>query len=152
MKTIDYRDLCAGLLLAAVGLFVALYASSNYGIGQPARMGPGFFPVMLGWILTALGTLTVLLSLRKTVQAIEPPRLALRPLLAILAAIAVFSLLVVRFGLVPAAVAMTFVASFAERPYNLKRTALLGIGLALLSWLIFTVGLNMTLPAFNLNG
>lgn len=152
MRHIETRDLIAGGVLAAFGVFVALYAAHHYEVGEPSRMGPGFFPVALGWLLAGLGVVIALMSLRKTVQVLHPPPVSLRALLAIAAAILVFSLLVERLGLVPATVALTFVAVFAERPVRWRRTLLLAGGLSLLSWLVFTVGLGMTLPAFTVAG
>jgi hypothetical protein len=152
VRHIEIRDLIAGGVLAAFGVFVALYATHHYDIGTPSSMGPGFFPVALGWLLAGLGAVIALMSLRKTVQVLHPPPVSLRALLAIAAAILVFSLLVERLGLVPATVALTFVAVFAERPVRWRRTLLLAGGLSLLSWLVFTVGLGMTLPAFAFAG
>jgi hypothetical protein len=148
MRQIEYRDLAVGLLMTGLGLFVAIYAASHYSMGDAARMGPGFFPTILGGVLVALGLLIVLFAFRKTVHALHPPPFVLRPLIAVLAAILVFSLLVERLGLVAATIALTFVVVLAERPFRLRRTLLLAGGLALISWLIFTVGLQMTLPAF----
>ena len=152
MKYVDIRDLIAGTLLMALGLFVALYATSQYPIGTLERMGAGFFPVVLGWVLVGLGLIIALLAFRKTVHVLTPPPFAWRALVAISAAILVFGLLVERLGLVPATVAMTFIAVFAERPIRWRRTVLLGLSLALISWLIFSVGLKMTLPAFTFLG
>ncbi len=152
MRHIEYRDLIAGAVMAALGTFVALYAANHYTIGEPARMGPGFFPVALGWILAALGAIIMLMAFRKTVHALQPPAFSLRGLIAIPLAILVFSLSIDRLGLVPATLALTFIAVFAERPFRLRRTLLLGASLALISWLIFTVALSMNLPAFNFPG
>jgi hypothetical protein len=152
MKHIEYRDLAAGALLLALGLFVAIYASSNYRIGEANHMGPGYFPMVLGWVLAGLGAIIALLAFRKTVQVLHPPAFQLRPILAVLLAILVFSLMVERLGLVPATVGLTAVAVFSERPIHLKRSLWLAAGLSLISWLIFTVGLQMTLPAFNFGG
>lgn len=152
MRHIEYRDLIAGIVLATFGLFIALYAVNHYAIGEPSRMGPGYFPAALGWILVALGIVVALLAFRKSVQVLHPPPVSLRALIAVPAAILIFSLLVERLGLVPATVALTGVAVFAEKPFNPRRTVLLAAGLALISWLIFSVGLGMTLPAFTFLG
>lgn len=152
MRHIEYRDLVAGIVLAALGLFVALYAGSHYTVGQASRMGPGFFPVALGWVLVVLGAIIAVLAFRKGVHALTPPPFALRPLIAVPAAILAFSLLVNRLGLVPATIALTFIAVAAETPYKWKRTAILALSLSLIAWLIFTVGLSMTLPAFTFLG
>ncbi|GAB4398778.1 MAG: tripartite tricarboxylate transporter TctB family protein [Rhodoferax sp.] len=132
----------------AIGLFVVRYAGQHYTVGEMARMGPGFFPVVLGWVLTGLGGLMALLSMRGAVQGVQPPPWRPRVLMAVLAAVVVFALLVERLGLVPATLALTLVASVAQRPYRWRRAIGLGLVLALLAWLIFSVGLKMTLPAF----
>jgi hypothetical protein len=152
MKHVDWRDLTAGSLLLALGLFVALYAGSHYRIGTAARMGPGFFPMVLGYLLAALGLVIALLGLRRAVHVLQPPPLLWRPLFSVFASILVFSLTVERLGLVPATLALTAVAALSERPLRVRRTLILAVGLALMSWLIFTLALRMTLPAFVLPG
>ena len=150
MERIDTRDLIAGLTLAALGAFVAWYASDHYAIGRVSRMGPGFAPVALGCVLAGLGTIIALLALRKAIPTADQLPFEWRPLLAVLTAVLVFSGLVERLGLVPATVALVMLAALAEKPYKPKRTLLLGLCVSALAWLIFSVGLQMTLPAFNL--
>lgn len=152
MKNVDRNDLLGGLLLIVIGGFVALYAGTHYQVGQPARMGPGFFPVSLGCILAGLGVVVTLLAFRTKIHALTPPPFRPRPLAAVLGAVLAFSFIVDRFGLVPATIVLVFIAAFAETPYKLKRTAILSVSLSLLAWLIFTVGLQMTLPAFTFFG
>lgn len=152
MKHVDVRDAVGGVALIAFGLFVALYAATHYSIGVPAQMGPGFFPVALGWILAGIGLIVLLLAFRHKVHALTPPPFALRPLIAVLGAVAAFSLIVSSLGLVPATIALTFIATLAEKKYHFKRTAILAASLSLIAWLIFTVGLQMTLPAFTFLG
>lgn len=152
MKNVDRNDLTGGLLLIAIGAFVAIYAGTHYQVGQPARMGPGFFPVSLGCILAGLGAVIALLAFRKKIHALTPPPFALRPLLSVLGAVLAFSFVVSWLGLVPATIVLTFIATAAETPYNLRRTVILSLSLSLIAWLIFTVGLQMTLPAFTFLG
>ena len=147
-RHIDTRDFIAGTALVMVGLFVALYASSHYQVGEPARMGPGFFPTALGYVLAGLGALVVLFSFRRTVHAFDPPPFALRPFVSVLLAVGAFSAFIERLGLVPTALIVVVIAAFANSNFRIVRALLLGVVLAALSWLIFTVGLQMTLPAF----
>ncbi len=152
MRYIDIRDLIAGLVLIAIGITVSLYAGEHYDFGTVSRMGPGFFPVVLGRVLAALGVIIGLIAFRRTAHVLTPPPFALRPLLAVLAAITVFLLLVERAGLVPATWLLVCVAALAEQPYNWRRTLILALSLSLIVWLIFTVALQMTLPAFTFRG
>ena len=152
MTRVDYRDLISGILITVVGLFVAVHAMTNLETGTIARMGPGYFPMVLGWLLAGVGVVILLLSLRTAIASKVAPAMAPRPLLAVFLALLVFSFLVERFGLVPATVALTAVAVFAERKPPLRRSVLLAIGLSIVAWLIFSVALQMNLPAFHIPG
>lgn len=149
MKYIDVRELMTGFLFITVGLAAAWYASSHYQVGSLRRMGPGFFPAMLGLLMCAFGVLISALSMRKTIHALEVPVLKWRSVLSIGGAILVFSLLLNRAGLVPATIALTYAAVAAERPYHWRRTTIFAASLALIAWLVFSVGLGMNIPAFS---
>ena len=144
----DIRDLVAGILMISVGLFVALYASNHYQVGSATRMGPGYFPTLLGYILAALGLVIALLSLRKTVHVVQPPPFTWRPFVAVMAAVALFALLITRIGLVPTTILMVMVTASGSNSFQLRRAVLLGVSLSVIAWLIFSLGLQMTLPAF----
>jgi hypothetical protein len=152
MKHPDVRDLVAGMLLTSFGLFVAIYAARHYEIGQTSRMGPGYFPVALGCALAALGLVVAAFAFRRAVHVLHPPPFAWRPLVAIAASVIAFALLVVPFGLFPATFVLALLAAAAEPRFLWRRTILLGASLGLLAWLIFVVGLQMSLPAFALPG
>lgn len=152
MKHLDVRELVAGVVLMSFGLFVALYAGAHYEVGHASHMGPGYFPVALGCLLALLGLVVAALAFRKAVHVLHPPLFAWRPLIAISAAVVAFALLVVPFGLVPATFVLAVLAALAEGRFLWRRTVLLGISLGVIAWLIFTVGLQMSLPAFSLPG
>jgi uncharacterized membrane protein YidH (DUF202 family) len=133
---IDIRDLTAGIAIICVGLFVALYASNHYQVGDAARMGPGYFPTMLGWIMAGVGLVIAFLSLRTSIHVLTPPPFTPRPFLAVVVAVALFALVIV------------VVTSAGSNSFQLPRSLLLAVSLAVISWLIFSWGLQMTLPAF----
>ncbi len=144
----DNRDLIAGIAIMAVGIFTALYASSHYQLGTAARMGPGYFPTMLGGIMTFLGLVVALLSLRNAAHALTPPPFTPRPFIAIIAAVALFALLVTRIGLIPTTIVMVIVTASGSNSFRPARALFLGLCLSAIAWLIFSLGLQMTLPAF----
>jgi hypothetical protein len=146
MQRFDYRDILGGLLLIVLGLFFALYGTAEYPIGELRRMGPGFFPVALGYVLAALGLLILLPALRPSNDPIEP--FAVRVFVTVLIAIAAFALAVPRLGMVPATMLLTVISAFAEFRVRPVRTAILAVGLSLLAVLIFTWGLGVPVPAF----
>ncbi|MBS0341671.1 MAG: tripartite tricarboxylate transporter TctB family protein, partial [Proteobacteria bacterium] len=54
MKIKSQKDFFAGLMFTVVGVAFA-WGATTYNVGSGARMGPGYFPLMLGIVMTALG-------------------------------------------------------------------------------------------------
>jgi hypothetical protein len=127
------------LLLMAVGAAV-LVVAQDYGLGTPRRMRAGMFPAILGGLLLVVAVLGLLEPAR------EAGRVALRPLLAVLGAIAAFAT-VGLFGLVPAAFAATVAATFAEPGARPVTRLALGAGVAAGLWLVFIGFLGLPVPA-----
>lgn len=144
----DIRDLVAGLAMLAVGVFVALYASSNYQVGSAERMGPGYFPTLLGWILAFFGLVVALLSFRAVVHLLTPPPFTPRPFIAVIVSVWLFSVLISRIGLIPTTIVTVMVTAVGSNSFRPARALVLGVSLSVIAWLIFTLGLQMTLPAF----
>jgi hypothetical protein len=139
------QDLGAGLVFVLIGV-AGLVFGQDLAFGSAARMGPGFFPTLLSWLIIAIGLVLAIKSLATEGPAIEP--LQLRPLLAILVAILGFGVLIDRVGLALSAAALTLVAACARRKVNLTETLLLAVGLALFTVLIFSYALKQPLPAW----
>ncbi|MCC5982933.1 MAG: tripartite tricarboxylate transporter TctB family protein [Rhodobacteraceae bacterium] len=139
----DYRDMVAGVLLLLLGLAAAWYASENYRIGTVTRMGAGMVPLALGIMLAGLG-LVVMVSgwFRK---GIMPEVRVLTPI-CIFGSIAVFGLMIQPFGLLPAVLASTTVASLAEKEFRPLRILLSGLVLCAAAWGIFVFGIGLSIP------
>jgi len=142
MKQRDLQDLAGGVLLSALGLFVALYAR-QYDMGTAARMGPGFFPQVLGWLLAALGVLVALPAwFRRGSGALD---LQWRNFALVLGAIVLFALTLRPLGLLLATFASALLASVAERGFSWRGRLLTAAGVAVLTAAVFIGGLSMTL-------
>ena len=144
MRGRDPTDLIGGAVLIVIGVVVGLYAL-RYNLGTLTRMGPGFFPAVLGFLLAALGLLVLLPALTRHG---EPPVPQLRPFFTILAALAAFALAVRAVGIVPATFLLVGIAAFAQRDVRALPTLALGAALSALAVLIFAKGLGVILPAF----
>lgn len=134
-----------GLLMAAVGAGAALYAQAEYDFGELRNMGPGFFPVVLGWVLAALGLLIALPALLRRGEAVT---LATRAALCVVGALVVFGLLLKTAGLVLATMASVLLASLADARFTWRTRLLTAVAIAALAWLIFIAGLGMVLPTW----
>lgn len=144
----DHVGLIGGVALIAVGLWYAHYASAQYSIGSLRRMGPGFFPTSLGFLMAGVGALIALPALFRGGPV---PGVAWRAGAAILLAITVFALTVERTGLIPATLLLVGIAALAERKVHPVRTAILGIALSAMAVLVFSEGLGIPIPAVRWN-
>lgn len=140
-------NLLSGAVVVAVGVFYAVYAYANYSIGNMRQIGPGLFPVALGVILTGLG---LALFLPALFRKAERPKLGLATPLLVLLAVAAFAITIRPFGLIPAVIATTVIASLAELKLRIVSTAILCLVLSVFSWLVFGEGLGLAVPLFRL--
>lgn len=149
MKRIAHIDFIGGLLLIAIGLFFALYGSAHYPLGELRRMGPGFVPVALGYLLAGLGAMLLLWSLFGVIERLNG--FAWRPFITVLAGLSAFAFLVEKVGMVPSTLAITAIVALGERRFNPVRTAVLAVALSVIGVLIFSWGLGLPIPAFRWN-
>ncbi|WP_102960482.1 tripartite tricarboxylate transporter TctB family protein [Mangrovicella endophytica] len=143
MHTKDYRDIIGGGIIILLGLFIAAYALNTLAIGTPRRMGPGFFPIGIGVLLVCFGIgIAVPAFFREgTMEQIE-----WRPLFAISASLLAFGLCVTPFGLVPAIAALVAVSALADSKLTIPAVLGLIASLSLICYVIFDLGLGLTLP------
>lgn len=145
MRTRDYCDIIGGAVLILVGLFCAIYAGRELPLGTVRHMGPGMFPMALGFLLAGLGALVFVPALFRSGHL---PRPDYRPMTAVLVSTLLFAISIRNLGLVPAIVLLTFAASLADNRLGLAGTAILSAALSLSAVLIFVVGLGMPLRPF----
>jgi hypothetical protein len=139
------RDFFAGLLFVAFGI-AALVISQSYALGSASRMGPGYFPRLLGILLVALGALQSLLSFRSA----EPSEgnWHWRPLLVVLASVAVFSALAPWLGVVIASLVLVFISSAASTEFKWKEALVSGAIQGFAAVAVFIYGLGLPLPVW----
>jgi hypothetical protein len=141
----DIRDVLAGLAMMGIGAFMGWYAYNQYDIGQLNRMGPGFFPVGLGALLAVVGFLIALPALFRPGS---PIKLEGRTLLMVSISIIVFSFLLKSLGIIFATLAAVLISSLADRELSWKARFLVAIGVAVITWAVFILGLSMVLPVW----
>lgn len=145
------------ILLLGAGAFVL---GSQYSIGSLRQMGPGFFPVSLGAILSLLGV-ALLVGARIASPAStggarvapSPPTEAptgfeLRGPIAIVLSLAVFAVIGEYGGLVPATFAIVFISAIGERKNTIKNALVLAVIMVVVSVAVFAWGLGVQIPLF----
>lgn len=135
-------DLVTGLLFIALGAFAIVYGS-RYALGTAARMGAGYFPLLISVGLTLIGAVLLIRSFLTAGD--ELGAIGWRPLVFILAGVLGFGLLIDRLGLLVAGIALIVAARLADREFKLIETALLATGLTLCMAAVFLYGLGLPL-------
>ncbi|NKE68800.1 tripartite tricarboxylate transporter TctB family protein [Ramlibacter sp. RBP-2] len=151
MRIKSQKDFWSGLMFMAVGIAFA-WGATNYTIGEGARMGPGYFPLLLGILLTALGGFIVFEAMVVETEDGEPiGKWAWKPLGFIIGSNILFGLLlgglprfgIPAMGLIVAIYGLTFIAAMAGDEFKWKEVIILATVLAIGSYLAFIVLLNL---------
>ena len=156
MRIKSQKDFFAGLMFTIAGVAFA-WGATHYTIGTGARMGPGYFPLMLGILLAILGLIVVFGSLVVETEDGDPVgAIAWRPLGFIIGSNILFGVLLAgvpslgipAFGLIVAIYGLTFVAALAGDEFKAKEVAILATVLAIGSYLAFVVLLKLQFPVW----
>ena len=156
MNIKSQKDFFSGLMFMGVGGAFA-WGATTYNVGTGARMGPGYFPLMLGILLALIGAVITLKSL--VVETVDGDKIgawAWKPLFFIIAANVVFGILLAglpaikfpAFGMIVGIYALTFVASMAEPGWKFKTTFVLATVLAIGSYVAFVLALKLQFPVW----
>ena len=149
LQVLARRDVLAGLMFIGVALF-GLWLSRNYPIGTALRMGTGYVPRLLCWILLGLGTVVLVQGLRDAQGAPVSSGQAWgwRPVVFVTASLVIFGLSIERLGLVLSILLLVGVGAVAARGLRLLETVAAALVLIALSWGIFILGLGLTIPVW----
>lgn len=131
---INAKDITSGLILIVIAV-VGLWLNQDHTLGTARRMGPGYMPMMVFWILMALGGIVFVIGLFNGPDPLD--RWAWRELLLVLAAMCVFGLLLERGGLFLAITATVAVSALADRTHRPLGVLGLIAFLLALCWFVF---------------
>jgi putative tricarboxylic transport membrane protein len=140
----------SGLLFIAIAL-AGLWLSRDYPIGTALRMGTGYVPRLLCWILLGLGVVILVQGLREaqTERVLSfGDTSAWRPVVFVTLSLVIFGLTIERLGLVLSIFLLIAVGAVAARDLRPLETLAAAAVLIVLSWAIFILGLGLTIPVW----
>jgi hypothetical protein len=143
------KDFWAGLLFMALGIG-AIAVGSRYNLGTAARMGPGYFPRILGILLIALGLIITFRGVQARGDAV--PKWHWRPTLIVLGAVVLFGLIVAKIGVAISTVVLIVASSAASHEFRPKEAMVAGVLLSALAVGVFVIGLSLQLPIWPVFG
>ena len=156
MNIKSQKDFFSGLMFMSVGAAFA-WGATKYSVGTGARMGPGYFPLMLGVLLAVLGSVITFKSLVvETAGGDKVGSWAWKPLIFVILANLSFGVLLAglpsiklpAMGMIVGIYVLTFIASMAEPGWKVKNTFILSTILAIGSYIAFVVILKLQFPVW----
>jgi hypothetical protein len=146
VKIKSQRDFWSGLMFVTIGLGFA-WGATTYSFGSSARPGPGFFPFGLGLLMAALGGVVLFKALVVETEDGEPiGPWAYRPLLIVMASVALFGWLLPMLGMAASLPILIVMVSLAGDEFHWKDAIVSVVVLTLGSWFIFIYGLKLVIP------
>jgi Tripartite tricarboxylate transporter TctB family len=139
------KDFWSGVMFIAFAA-VALIAARGYSLGIAGKMGPGYFPLLLGGVLALIGAFLVVRSLAIDGELVG--RLSIVPLFVVAIAVFLFGAFIERLGLFVALVVVTLGTALASKESRLLESGVLAVTLAAFSVGIFVLALRLPLPVW----
>lgn len=150
MRIHNQKDFTAGLLYVAAGAAFSIGAL-NYKMGEPARMGPGWFPFWVGMLLVLVGAVTAVGGLRRTGPDEKLQRPDIPALAWILGAVTLFGVLLEPLGLVLSLALLVVVCMRGSHEFRWREALATAVVLIVFSLVTFVWGIEMQIglwPAF----
>lgn len=140
------KDFWAGVIYFVLGTGFVVVAR-DYSFGTAIRMGPGYFPTVLGGLLALVGLISIVRGVRHAGTRIAP--FAWRPVVFVSLSLILFGMLLTGGGLIVALAALLLCAPVAGSPFGYSLTgALAAIALIVFCAVVFVEALGLPLPLF----
>ena len=139
------KDFWTGIIFLFFGLG-AVIIGLDYEMGSAGRMGPAYFPTVLGALLSIVGAIAVVRSLMHDGEKVS--RFYIKELVLILSAVLLFGFLMRGAGLVPAALVIVMLSAYASPKFHLGQALMLAVGLAIFAVVVFVKLLGLPMPIF----
>jgi hypothetical protein len=139
------KDFYAGLFFFFIGIVTVLEAH-GYSVGTARNMGPGYFPILLGYLLLMIGGGTAVRGLWLKGEGLNIS--SIRPLLMVSGAVLSFAFLLKPCGLILALMALVFISCLGNREFRFRDVVILFFVLAVIATVLFVYALGLPFPLF----
>jgi hypothetical protein len=147
MRIRNHRDFWAGIMFLVFGILF-MFWSRSYQLGTAAKMGPGYFPTVLGGIMAVLGLIIILGAFARSNPETRVATFGFKEIFLVCAAVGAFAFLLNYLGMMLAIIIMAFISAAASHEFKVKETAINSVVMCLLSYLCFVYGLEVQMPTW----
>lgn len=145
MRIRNQQDFWAGVMFVGFGAFFSGFGT-QYAFGTAARMGPAYFPIVLGLTLIFLGIIISIGAMAVTARNEKVARFSWSTLLLILGPVVLFGLLINNLGLILCLLMLIAVSSYASHEFTWKATLANALVLIALCLFVFVYALKLQFP------
>jgi putative tricarboxylic transport membrane protein len=145
-ELMNNKRFLSGVMFLGIGA-VAIYMAQDYPMGSALRMGPGYFPIVLGGIMGLFGVYELILGMMKP----DPVKgnWSLRALVILPISAVVFGVLMEKAGFIPALIVLIIIAASAGNEFKLVEVLLSAVIITVASVGVFIYGLGLPYPLFS---
>ena len=142
MRIKNQKDFWSAVMFVLFGVLFVIW-SQEYQFGNSQRMGPGYFPTVLGVLQILLGIMIGVPSIGARAESTVVEPIGWRGLVIILGAVALYGVLLPLLGFVVSLAVLIIISAMASKEFGLKETLLSTLVLGIGSYLAFVKGLNL---------
>jgi putative tricarboxylic transport membrane protein len=145
-ELMNNKRFLSGVMFLGIGA-VAIYMAQDYPMGSALRMGPGYFPIVLGGIMGLFGIYELILGMMKP----DPVKgnWSLRALVILPISAVIFGVLMEKAGFIPALIVLIIIAASAGSEFKLVEVLLSAVIITIASVGVFIYGLGLPYPLFS---
>jgi putative tricarboxylic transport membrane protein len=145
-ELMNNKRFLSGLMFLGIG-GVAIFMAQDYPMGSALRMGPGYFPIVLGGLMGLFGIYELILGVMKS----DPVKgnWSIRALLILPLAAVIFGIMMEKLGFVPALIALIFVSAAASKEFKFLEVLISAVIITIASVGVFIYGLGLPYPLFS---
>ncbi len=143
----QHKDFWSGVMFFGLGVLFIVW-SREYQFGTAQRMGPGYFPTILGYLMAFLGIVVALPAFSKKSPIVHVEKIGWRGLLIVLGAVLLYALTLLRLGFVVSLILLMIMSATAHSEFRWKETIISTVVLGIFSYLAFVKGLELQFPVW----
>ena len=144
-ELMNNKRFLSGIMFLIIG-GVSIYIAQDYPMGSALRMGPGYFPIVLGGLIGLFGIYELIIG------ALKPDPVkgnwSIRALVILPLAAVVFGILMEKAGFVPALIVLIFISAAASREFKFTEVLISAVVITAASVGVFIYGLGLPYPLF----
>ena len=145
LKIRSMKDFSAGLMFIVIGAVFGIGAT-QYPMGTAVRMGPAYFPSILGWGTVVLGFFVLVMSFVEEDEA--PTNTAWRPLILVIGSVMLFAALINTAGLIPATIVQIIISAMGGHEFKWKEAIISAVLMSVTVWAVFDKALGLPFKLF----